>query len=127
MATLWDVLSGGAAGDPAIVVPEGPALTYGELREQVARTADTLAALGIGREDRVSIVLPNGAEVILAFLGAAMAAAAAPLNPAYTEEEGRFYMEDTGAKALIAPKGGAEAARRAAPPGTVVIDAALEG
>lgn len=127
MATLWDVLNGGEAGRIAVVVPDGPRLTYGELREQVRRTADTLAALGIERTDRVSIVLPNGAEVIVAFLGAAMAAAAAPLNPAYTEEECRFYMEDTGAKALIVPKGGAEAARRAAPPGTILIDAAMGG
>ena len=71
-------------------------------------------------------MLPNGAEVIIAFLGAAVAATAAPLNPGYTEDEFRFYLEDTAARALIVPPGGAEAARRAAAPGTIVIEAALE-
>src|SRR2546421_2865864 len=101
MATLLDVLQAGNAADPAIIVPEGAVVTYGELRAQVGRTADTLAGLGLGREDRVALVLPNSTEAVIGFLGAAMAATAAPLNPSYTEEEFRFYMEGTEAKARI--------------------------
>src|SRR5262245_38166618 len=59
MGTLLDVLEKGGANDPAIVVPDGPRLTYGDLREQVERTADALASLGIERQDRVALVLPN--------------------------------------------------------------------
>jgi acyl-CoA synthetase (AMP-forming)/AMP-acid ligase II len=126
MGTLLDLLEAGKAEDPAIIVPEGPRLDYGRLREQVSRTADTLAALGLERGDRVALVLPNGAEAVIAFLGAAVCATAAPLNPGYTEDEFRFYMEDTEAKALIVPRGGAEAARRAMPQGTLLIEAELE-
>src|SRR5262249_30103689 len=110
METLLDLLEAGNAADPAIIVPDGPCLDYGGLREQVKRTADALAALGLERGDRVALVLPNGVEAVIAFLGAAICATAAPLNPGYTEDEFRFYLEDTEAKALIVPRGAAEAA-----------------
>src|SRR5204862_4034428 len=38
----------------------------------------------------------------------------APLNPAYKEDEFRFYLEDTNARVLLLPPDGAEEARRAA-------------
>ncbi|HEX2171735.1 MAG TPA: acyl--CoA ligase [Dehalococcoidia bacterium] len=124
--TLLTVLEGGRDADPAIVVPEGPRLTYGGVRAQVRQTADFLAGLGLGRTDRVALVLPNGPEAIVLFLGAAAAATAAPLNPAYTEDEFRFYFEDTSAKSVIVPPGGAEAARAALPEGVPVIEAAID-
>jgi acyl-CoA synthetase (AMP-forming)/AMP-acid ligase II len=124
-ASLLALLEGPPDSAPAIVVPDGPALTYGALRRQVRRTADALAGFGIGRGDRVAIVLPNGAEVVVAFLGAAAAATAAPLNPGYTEDEFRFYLDDTDARAVIVPPGGAAAARSAAGD-RIVIEAALD-
>src|SRR6185436_2089384 len=39
---------------------------------------------------------------------------AAPLNPAYKEEEFRFYLEDTNAKVLLLPPEGVDEARAAA-------------
>lgn len=126
MATLLTALEGGDAAAPAIAVPDGPRLTYGDLRVQVARTADALAAFGLGRSDRVALALGNGAEYLVSFLAAAAAATAAPLNPNYTEAEFRFYLEDTGAKALIVPPGGAAAVRAAAPDGTILIEAAFD-
>ena len=58
--------------------------------------------MGIGRGDRVAIVLTNGLEPIVSFLAvAASGATAAPPNPAYTKEELRFCLVDTNAKALI--------------------------
>ena len=59
--TLLDLLHG-AAADPAIAVPGGVRMTYHELREQVADAADHLAQLGVRRQDRVALVLPNSAE-----------------------------------------------------------------
>ena len=111
--TLLDVLQHGAVADPAIAVPGGARLTYGQLREQVAAAADQLAQIGIGRDDRVALVLPNSAEAIVLFLAAAAVGTAAPLNAAYKEDEFRFYLQDTGARILIVPPGQGEAARRA--------------
>jgi acyl-CoA synthetase (AMP-forming)/AMP-acid ligase II len=62
------------------------------------------------------------------FLAASQAGTAAPLNPAYKEDEFRFYLEDTNAKVLLLPPTGAEEARRAAgdrvPILSVEVDAA---
>lgn len=125
--TLADLLTDGSPSHPALVVPDGgPVVTYGALQKQVHDFAAMLHALGLGRGDRVAMALPNGIEVIVAFFGIATAAAtAAPLNPAYTTEEFRFYLEDIAAKALIVPMGGGEQARTAAPAATLLIEASL--
>jgi acetoacetyl-CoA synthetase len=46
-------------------------LTWGELREQVARAAAGLRALGVERGDRVVAYLPNIPEAVVGFLAAA--------------------------------------------------------
>ncbi len=125
--TLSDLLTFGNSTSPALVVPAGgPVVTYHSLRNQIEALATTLQALGLGRGDRVAMALPNGIEIITAFLSiTAAAATAAPLNPAYTAEEFRFYLEDIEAKALLVPPGGGEQARAAAPTGTLLIETSL--
>ena len=125
-STVLSLLESGRATVPALVVPDGPELSYRSLRQHVARVADTLASLGVARGDRVAIVLGNGPEAVVAILGAASAAAAAPLNPACTEDELRYYIEDVAARALIVPRGGGEAARRAWRAGGPLIEIAIE-
>ena len=100
-ATLRDLLENGAPQQAAIRVPDGPTITYDSLRRQVDSLAEQLRAQGIGKDDRVALVLPNSAEAIISFLGVATAATAAPLNPAYKADEFRFYLEDTNARALV--------------------------
>ncbi|MDE1948537.1 MAG: AMP-binding protein, partial [Burkholderiales bacterium] len=80
-------------------------LDYAALRALVADTMATLNAAGIGRNDRVAIVLPNGPEMASCFVACASAVASAPLNPAYRAEEFEFYLRDLGAKALIVERG----------------------
>jgi acyl-CoA synthetase (AMP-forming)/AMP-acid ligase II len=121
--TLDRILRHGEAGAVAIDVPDGPRLTYAELREQVDAAADALAQLGLGRGDTIALVLPNSAETIVLFLAAARVGMAAPLNPAYKEDEFRFYLNDIQARALIVPPGGAEAARKAVPAGAALAEA----
>jgi len=126
IGTLQTVLGAGADEHLALVVPGGPSYTYRRLREEVARAADMLAGYGIGRQDRVALVYPNGAEAVVFFLAAAAAGAAAPLNQAYKEDEFRFYLEDTRARVLLVPPGAGEDARRALPAGSLLIEAAIE-
>ena len=125
-STVLSLLEAGRATVPAVLVPDGPELSYRLLRQHVSRVADTLAALGVARSDRVAIVIGNGAEAVVAVLGAAVAAAAAPLNPACTEDELRYYIEDVSARALIVPRGGGEAARRAWRAGAPLVEIAVE-
>src|SRR5438132_9036294 len=113
--TLLDLLEPIPADRTAVILPEqNVRVSYGALRANVQALADTFAAVGIGRGDRVGIALPNGLPMIVSFLAAAAAGTAAPLNPAYKEEEFRFYLEDTDARVLILPPEGAAEARRAA-------------
>jgi acyl-CoA synthetase (AMP-forming)/AMP-acid ligase II len=125
-ATLDHVLQRGDPNASAVVVPGGARVTYAKLREQVEACADTLAGAGIRRGDRVAFVLPNGLESIVLFLAAASAGSAAPLNPAYKQSEFRFYLEDTGARALVVPRGGADAARKALPENAVLLEASVD-
>jgi acyl-CoA synthetase (AMP-forming)/AMP-acid ligase II len=124
---LTQLLDRGAKRDVAIDVPGGVSLTYDQLREQVASTADALARLGLGRGDRIALVLPNSAEAIVLFLAAATTGTAAPLNSAYKEDEFRFYLGDIEARALVVPPGQGETARRAIPSGAILIEAQFDG
>jgi acyl-CoA synthetase (AMP-forming)/AMP-acid ligase II len=114
--TVRELLASHPADAAAILAPERPALTFGALRELADTTVAKLNAVGIGRGDRVAIVLPNGPEMAAAFVTVACGATTAPLNPAYRAEELDFYLSDLRAKALIVAAGdegpAVEAARR---------------
>jgi acyl-CoA synthetase (AMP-forming)/AMP-acid ligase II len=101
---------------PALVCPDdGERVTHAQLRERVADIAARLRAAGVERGGSVAIVLPNGPEIVEVLLGVAAAgAAAAPLNPAYTEPEYRFYLEDLAPQLLVVGAGAAPVARAAA-------------
>jgi acyl-CoA synthetase (AMP-forming)/AMP-acid ligase II/thioesterase domain-containing protein len=71
---------------------------------------EALNGMGLGRNDRVAIVLPNGPEMAAAFLAVAAAATCAPLNPDCRASEFHFYLTDLRAKALLVQPGVAPAA-----------------
>src|SRR5438874_10050480 len=113
--TLLGLLSSIPANRTAVIhADQNIRVTYGELTRQVESVAEALAASGVGRGDRVGMALPNGLPTIVCFLAASLAGTAAPLNPAYKEDEFRFYLEDTNARVLLVPPEGADEARRAA-------------
>jgi oxalate---CoA ligase len=99
--TIPKLIAAGDASDPAIAAPGRGALNYDGLRALYERTTRALNAIGIGRGDRVAIVLPNGPEAATAFLTVGSAATAAPLNPGYRHAEFDFYLSDLNAKALL--------------------------
>ena len=128
--TTADLLDQGDPANIAIISPDGPVLTYGSLKCQVESLANQLNSFGIGRGDRVAIVLPNGVENIVSFLAVtASGATAAPLNPAYTTEEFGFCLEDAGAKAIITSIAASDAINEAIPDSMIDlnIDVNLEG
>jgi acyl-CoA synthetase (AMP-forming)/AMP-acid ligase II len=104
-STIHELLQVGHDDAVAISGLSGPALTYGGLREQLTETVAALNGFGIGRNDRVAIVLPNGPEMATAFVSIACCATTAPLNPAYKHDEFEFYLSDLGAKALVVERG----------------------
>jgi acyl-CoA synthetase (AMP-forming)/AMP-acid ligase II len=122
---LADILDRSSPERPALIVPDGPVISYAQLGQIIPELSHRLAALGVGRGDRVAMAFPNGPEAILLFLAISGIATACPLNPAYTESEFRFYLEDTGARFLIVPPGEMASARAAMGPDTTLIEAEL--
>ena len=100
-SSLKDLLTRGADAAPAITAPGRAALDFAALRRLITDTLASLNALGIGRNDRVAIVLNNGPEMATCFITAACGVTTAPLNPAYRADEFEFYLSDLNAKALI--------------------------
>ena len=101
--TIRRVLERGRADAVAIAAPDRPALTYADLRRHAEETVGALNRLGIGRNDRVAVVLPNGPEMAAAFVTIAAGASAAPLNPAYREEEFTIYFSLLRPKLVVVP------------------------
>lgn len=123
MPTLKDLLAHGSDADAAISAPGRPPLTHGGLRAQIGATLERLNALGLGRNDRVAIVLDNGPEMASCFIACASGVASAPLNPAYRADEFEFYLSDLNAKALFVARGSSSPAIEvAAKLGVPVLD-----
>ena len=108
--TLKDLLAQGAEAAAAVSAPGRPTLSHGALRLLIEATLARLNGLGLGRNDRVAIVLDNGPEMATCFLACANGVASAPLNPSYRADEFEFYLSDLNAKALIVGRGSASPA-----------------
>jgi acyl-CoA synthetase (AMP-forming)/AMP-acid ligase II len=112
--TILSLLARGSSDASAIDAPGHAPLSFQGLRALVDRTGAALNAAGVGRGDRVAIVLANGPEAATAFLAVACYAVTAPLNAAYRDEEFSFYLSDLKARALIVQQGADTPARRVA-------------
>lgn len=99
--TLPSMLAAQSAQAIAFTAADRTPLHYGELNALIARTAVRLRSCAVARQDRVALVLDNGPEMACAFVSIASACTAAPLNPAYREEEFAYYLSDLQAKALV--------------------------
>src|SRR5262249_22147067 len=105
-STLMNLWSPKFASQPAVFIPDGPEVSYGQLQQQIEAVLAALRQGGIQAGEPIAIVLPNSLEYLVAFLATTWAlAVAAPLNPGYKVEEFRFCLEDAGARAVIVPPG----------------------
>jgi len=102
---LLAVQSERCADRVAIVAPGRPPLGYSHLRSHLDAVGKTLGSLGIARNHRVAVALPNGPEMAVVFATIASFATCAPLNPAYRFDEFDFYLSDLKASALIVQRG----------------------
>ena len=89
----------------AMLAPGRRPLTYGLLSRQISETVTALNALGVGRHDRVAIVVPDGPEMAVVSLAVAAAATCAPLNPAYRAAEFEADLARLHCRALLVPVG----------------------
>ncbi len=99
-------------------------VTYGQLDAMVERAAAYLVEAGITVGDRVALLLPNSdAFVVMMHAAFRIGAAIVPLNPLYPPADLLYMLEDSGARAVIAPAQVAEYAPllQAQWPGIVII------
>ena len=86
----------------AAIVGEPSAVTYAELSALTNRAGNALLELGVSRGDRVLIVLPDSAEFIASFFGAAkIGAVAVPVNPFARSADYIHYIQDSEPRVAI--------------------------
>jgi long-chain acyl-CoA synthetase len=85
----------------AIVSSDGERVDYARLEQRVARTADHLARLGLGKGDRIALLLGNVPEFVYLLLAAArLGAISVPLNIREQTPEIEYALNHSGAKML---------------------------
>jgi amino acid adenylation domain-containing protein len=85
----------------ALLAPDRAPSSYADVARQIATAATHLRALGVRRNDRVALVLPDGPEALTAFLAVSEAAIAAPVNPALQQSEYEAHLAHVGATTLV--------------------------
>ncbi|MGX9883008.1 SDR family NAD(P)-dependent oxidoreductase [Streptomyces sp. NPDC002276] len=89
-------------GDRTAYLDDRRAVTYRELERRTARFAGHLVRLGVRRGDRVAIHLGNRVELVEAWLGVLRAGAIGVLlNSAASDEELAYFLDDSGAVAVV--------------------------
>ncbi len=95
----------------AIVDPAGT-LTWQALEGAIASFAAQLSGLSVGAGSCVVVLVPNGAEFVIAtFAIARLGAIAVPLNPLFQPGEIAYYLRDSAAHAVVTTPSQAEALR----------------
>lgn len=103
--TLLDYVTDGVRERPdaPALLFKGRALSWKELETASDAFAVSLSAMGVGRGDRVAVMLPNCPQFFIAELATwKVGAILVPLNPIYTEEELVGPLEQTGAVVAVA-------------------------
>jgi long-chain acyl-CoA synthetase len=93
----------------ATLYPDQPAtaflgikVTFKEVKQQADKLAMALTKLGIGKGDRVGVMLPNCPQYIISFFAITrLGAIVVNINPIYTAREVEFVAKDSGMRAII--------------------------
>jgi long-chain acyl-CoA synthetase len=87
---------------PALILM-GKEITYRDLNDSVGRFAAALAGLGIGKDDKVALILPNIPQMVIATYALFRLGAVAVMNnPLYTPAELEHNLNNSGARLAIA-------------------------
>ncbi|MGZ5989674.1 MAG: AMP-binding protein, partial [Rhizomicrobium sp.] len=124
-ACLWDLLSHYGRNAPdrrAILAPGRLPMTYGAFWLQTRDVVRGLRSLGVGRTDRVAVVLPNGPEAAVAMVAVAAGAVCVPLNPGFTDDEYQRYFAELQLAVLLTHAHSNSASRAAHTLGIPVVE-----
>jgi acyl-CoA synthetase (AMP-forming)/AMP-acid ligase II/acyl carrier protein len=79
---LMEIMS----SSPAILAPDRAPLLYGSLCRQIEYTTSFLNNHGLGRNDRIAVIVPSGPEMAVLFLGIISGSTFVPLRPDYVDQ-----------------------------------------
>ncbi|MBE8477047.1 non-ribosomal peptide synthetase, partial [Streptomyces justiciae] len=122
-STVLERFRARAAGAPEAVAvwSEGRGLSYADLDARSDALARGLVGRGVGRESRVGLCLPRGAEMVVAILAVWKAGGAyVPLDPEYPSERLVFMAADSDAELVLVTAETAD--RLSAEVDTVLLD-----
>lgn len=87
----------------ALIEPQGATLTYRELFDRAARLASVLAERGAGPGDRVVVQVEKSPDAVALYLACLHAGAVhTPLNPAFTDDELAYFIDDAEPAVVVA-------------------------
>ena len=117
MSTIFQVLRENHISSPSFIfLEDGEQLSFN--RSGIVLFASALGEVledkKIRREDRIAILLPDGARLCVAFLGLSCHCIAAPLNPAASLPDLLSWLEDLEPRAILVGEGSPAAALEAA-------------
>lgn len=95
---LYDLLASRFPADrskPAFLLADGAAISYGQLEDDVARTASLLIEYEVEPGDRVALQSEKSVAAVAVYLATLKVGAVfLPLNTAYTEAEVEYFIDD---------------------------------
>jgi non-ribosomal peptide synthetase component E (peptide arylation enzyme) len=106
--TVFDILAERAAAHPdrIAIKDQNGAISYGALKDRIARAAQFYRSIGVGRGDVVTIQLPNRVEFVVAFIALELLGAIAnKVNPDFRARELDYMLKFSGSSAYVFPKG----------------------
>lgn len=89
-------------GDAIAVIFMNSRLTYRQLKEEVDRFATAMAGLGVGKDTKVAIQLPNLPQTVIAYYATlSLGAQAVMTNPLYVKREIEHQWNDAGCSLAV--------------------------
>jgi long-chain acyl-CoA synthetase len=105
---VWWLLESAAQrfpDSPAVAFPVAPKarrLTFRQLKQEAERFAGAMASMGVGKGDRVGLLLPNSPQFVVAWYGLQrLGAVPVGNNPLYTQRELAHQLSDAGVEILV--------------------------
>ena len=88
--------------DKTAIIYLGQKFSYLKIRELIDRFATALHELGVKKDDKVMLYIPNCPQFLIAYLGAQrIGAIPVPVSPIYTPHEMRYLINDSEAETVL--------------------------
>jgi len=80
----------------------GEKFSYARLKHLIDRFATALDALGLGKDEKVMLYIPNCPQFVIGYFAAQrIGAIPVPVSPIYTPHEIKYLINDSGSKAVL--------------------------